>query len=133
MIRLTTDKTFAPAQLERLFLSVGWSSGQYPDKLVVAMANSHSVISAWDGDQLVGLINVLSDGIMTASTHYLLVLPESQGQGLGRQLLSQVLDQYQDFARKVLIAYNAEVGFYQHLGFVAHSDKTPMFVTQLTT
>jgi len=65
-------------QLQDLFLSVQWSSGNYPDQLQIAMTNSHRVISAWNGDQLVGLINALSDGVMTAYFHYLLVHPDYQ-------------------------------------------------------
>ncbi|MGN1099603.1 MAG: N-acetyltransferase, partial [Christensenellales bacterium] len=30
---------FEPEELERLFLSVEWSSGHFPEKLVVAMRN----------------------------------------------------------------------------------------------
>ncbi|MFA5878680.1 MAG: hypothetical protein WC860_00735 [Candidatus Margulisiibacteriota bacterium] len=37
------------------------------------------------------------------------------------------------FPRKVLIAYDNQVGFYQKCGFEIGSDKTVMFVTELTT
>jgi hypothetical protein len=47
---------FKKEDLESLFLSVEWSSGHYPDKLVVAMQYFETVYTAWDGDQLVGLI-----------------------------------------------------------------------------
>lgn len=43
-------KDFTVAELERLFLSVGWDSGRYPDQLKRGMKNSSQVISAWDGD-----------------------------------------------------------------------------------
>ncbi|ACH38938.1 acetyltransferase, GNAT family [Citrifermentans bemidjiense Bem] len=129
--RYTQD--FEQRQLQDLFLSVQWSSGQYPDKLQVAMKNSDCVISAWHGDTLVGLINALSDGVMTAYFHYLLVHPEYQAKGVGKQLASLALDKYNDYARKVLIAYDKEVGFYQGLGFEIGTGKTPMFVTFLTT
>jgi len=72
-IKYSNNKEFTADQLQSLFLSVEWSSGNYPDKLQVAMKNSHTVFSAWDGEELVGLINCLSDGIMTAYFHYLLV------------------------------------------------------------
>ena len=36
--------------MQKLFLSVHWESGNYPEKLVRAMHNSTRVISAWDGD-----------------------------------------------------------------------------------
>ena len=132
-ISYRTSKVFVSSQLEDLFLSVGWSSGQYPDKLVVAMQNSDAVISAWDNDRLVGLINCLSDGILTAYFHYLLIHPDFQDRGIGSQLVKSMLEKYADFARKVLIAYDEEVDFYQRLGFVAGTGKTPLFVTHLTT
>ena len=42
---------FDKGELERLFLSVNWSSGHFPDKLVIAMRNYKAVYSAWDGDK----------------------------------------------------------------------------------
>ncbi len=133
VIEYTQDKNIDRDQLRDLFLSVGWSSGDYPDKLAAAMANSHSVVCAWHEGTLVGLMNALSDGVMTAYFHYLLVRPEYQSQGIGRRLVSAMLDQYRDYARKVLIAYDAEIDFYRHCGFETGVGKTPMFVTYLTT
>lgn len=133
MIRYSDKQEFTVDQLRDLFLSVGWSSGQYPDRLQVAMRGSHSVVSAWDGDQLVGLMNCLADGVMTAYFHYLLVRPEYQGKGIGKQLTLMMLDRYKDYARKVLIAYNEEIGFYEHLGFKVSTVSSPMFITYLTT
>jgi GNAT superfamily N-acetyltransferase len=127
------DKDLDRAQLQDLFLSVGWSSGNYPDDLVAAMANSHRVVCAWDGDRLIGLMNALSDGVMTAYFHYLLVRPEYQSQGVGRRLVSTMLEEYREYARKVLIAYDTEIEFYERCGFVVGTAKTPMFVTYLTT
>ena len=42
---------FEAEQLKDLFLSVEWSSGHYPDKLVVAMKNFQTVYSAWEGQR----------------------------------------------------------------------------------
>jgi hypothetical protein len=44
-----------------------------------------------------------------------------------------MLNEYKDFARKVLIAYDMEIEFYQRCGFEIGTDKTPMFITYLTT
>jgi len=126
-------REFAPEELAALFCSVGWSSGQYPDKLVVAMQNSGTVFSAWDGGRLVGLINALDDGVMTAYVHYLLVNPAYQGQGIGKRLVELVREKYRDYLRIVLIAYDKEIGFYENCGFEAGEGKTPMFVTSLWT
>ena len=126
-------KDFESEQLKALFLSVEWSSGHFPDKLAIAMNNSDSVFSAWDENKLVGLINVLDDGIMTAYVHYLLVNPEYQGNGIGKKLVLQVLEKYQHYLRIVLIAYDKEINFYKNCGFAPGEEKTPMFVTSLWT
>jgi len=132
-IQYRTVKEFTSFELADLFLSVNWDSGNYPDKLQIALSNSHSVYSAWDGDKLVGLINALSDGIMTAYFHYLLVRPDYQGQGIGRQLIGYMLQDYKEYSRKVLIAYNEAIPFYQKYGFKTGEDSVPMFVTSLKT
>ena len=132
-ITYKTTKIFKKADLENLFLSVEWSSGKYPDKLVRAMKNSDSVISAWDGKKLIGLINALSDGIMTAYFHYLLVHPDYQSKGIGKNLVEKILKKYKPYARKVVIAYNREIEFYKKCGFKTGEKASPMFITYLTT
>lgn len=126
-------KKFSPEALQELFLSVNWSSGHYPDKLVIAMQNSSSVFSAWDKDKLIGLINVLDDGAMTTYIHYLLINPEYHGKGIGKELVLKVKEKYKDYLRIVLIAYDKEIGFYENMGFEKGEDKTPMFITSLWT
>ena len=85
---------FSEQDLKDLFLSVEWSSGHFPDKLVVAMKNFKTVISAWDGDKLVGMICAMDDGIMNAYVHYLLIRPEYQGQSIGKELVERVKEIY---------------------------------------
>jgi GNAT superfamily N-acetyltransferase len=70
---------------------------------------------------------------MTAYFHYLLVRPEYQGRGIGSELVRVMLEAYQHCARKVLVAYDRQVGFYEKCGFSRGDDATPMFVTYLTT
>jgi len=132
-IRYKMTKDFSEKKLKDLFLSVNWSSGNYPEKLIIAMRNSSSVFTAWDGDKLVGLINVLADGIMTAYVHYLLIMPEYQHIGIGEKLVKMVSENYKDYLRIVLIAYDKEIGFYKHCGFEVGEEKTPMFITSLWT
>ena len=132
-IQYQHTKTFNTNDLKELFLSVNWSSGHYPDKLVIAMQNFGTVISAWDGDKLVGLINALDDGIMTAYVHYLLIHPDYQKSGIGKELIIRIKEKYHDYLRIVLIAYEKETAFYQHMGFESGDDKVPMFITSLWT
>ena len=132
-IEYKEEKSFKADDLKNLFLSVEWSSGHYPEKLVVAMQNSSTVYSAWDGEKLVGLINALDDGIMTSYVHYLLINPEYQGLGIGKQLIGMIKDKYRDYLRVILIAYDKEAPFYEHCGFETGQEKVPMFITSLWT
>ena len=124
---------FSAEELERLFLSVEWSSGHFPDKLVVAMKNYDTVFSAWDGDKLVGMICALDDGIMTAYVHYLLVDPDYHGQMIGRTLVDMVKKKYRDYLRVVLVAYKDETHFYEKCGFKIEDKSLPMCITSLWT
>jgi ribosomal protein S18 acetylase RimI-like enzyme len=124
---------FSREELQELFLSVEWSSGHYPDKLVTAMQNFETVYSAWDGDKLVGLISAMDDGIMTAYVHYLLVNPAYQHIGIGKHLVELVKNKYKDYLRIVVVAYNAELKFYESCDFKKSDDASPMFITSLWT
>jgi len=126
-------KDFGEDDLKNLFLSVDWSSGYYPQKLVVAMKNSGAVFTAWDDNKLVGLINSLDDGVMTAYVHYLLINPAYQGKGIGKELIRLISGKYKDYLRIVLVAYDKEIGFYEQCGFESGKGKTPMFITSLWT
>ena len=124
---------FTRNELERLFLSVEWSSGHFPDKLVVAMENFDTVYSAWDGNKLVGMICAMDDGIMNAYVHYLLVDPDYQGKTIGRTLVDMVKEKYKEYLRIVIVAYDDEMRFYEACGFKKSKDSSPMFITSLWT
>jgi GNAT superfamily N-acetyltransferase len=124
---------FSEKELEELFLSVGWSSGHFPEKLVVAMKNFKTVFSAWDEEKLVGMICAMDDGIMNAYVHYLLVDPDYHGNTIGRTLVGMMKEHYKDYLRVAVIAYDKEVHFYENCGFEKSNDASPMFITSLWT
>lgn len=124
---------FNSVELERLFLSVEWSSGHFPDKLVVAMQNFHTVYSAWVGDKLIGMICVMDDGVMNAYVHYLLVDPDYHGKTIGRTLVNMVKEKYREYMRIVVVAYDDEMNFYKACGFKKSENSSPMFITSLWT
>lgn len=133
MITYRDTHDFSAAELERLFLSVEWSSGHYPDKLAEAMKNFRTVYSAWDGDKLIGMVCAMDDGIMNAYVHYLLVDPEYHGQTVGRTLVEKIKEHYADYLRIAVIAYDSELHFYENCGFSKAEEASPMFITSLWT
>jgi ribosomal protein S18 acetylase RimI-like enzyme len=129
MITYRTDQDFREEQLRELFLSVNWVSANYADQLVIAMKNSAYVVSAWHEDKLIGLVNVLSDGTLTAYIHYLLVKPEYQKQGIGTEMIKMVIDKYAGYLYLLLLAESKEViSFYRKLNFEVEATAAPMFL-----
>lgn len=132
-ITYTDTHEFNAKDLQDLFLSVEWSSGHYPEKLVEAMKNFKTVFSAWDGEMLIGMICAMDDGVMNAYVHYLLVNPDYHGMKIGRTLVDMVKQKYSDYMRIAVIAYDDEAHFYENCGFKKSENSSPMFITSLWT
>lgn len=131
-IKYTEEKIFTQEQVENLFLSVGWVSGEYPTRLFKALQNSSTVITAWVNGELVGLVRVLDDSEMTAFLHYLLVNPKYQGNGIASRLVTMVKEKYKNYLYLVLMPDKKKnVTFYQTHGFKIMSDGTPMYICNL--
>ncbi|MBP1558984.1 MAG: GNAT family N-acetyltransferase [Oscillospiraceae bacterium] len=120
MIKYLETRDFNEEQLQELFKSVNWLSANYPKRLVKAMKNCETVFTAWDNDKLVGLINAIDDGELTAYVHYLLVNPKYQGQGIASELLKMVKEKYKNYLYVILVAENKPlIQFYNKNGFEA--------------
>jgi hypothetical protein len=66
-------------QLAALFSSVGWERRTVDrDRLAQLAHGSRDVISAWDGNRLVGCARAISDGAFNAYLSTVAVLPEYQ-------------------------------------------------------
>lgn len=118
MVEYTEEKSFTQEQVQELFLSVGWVSGQYPQRLYKALMHSSTVLTAWDGDRLVGLIRALDDSEMLAQIHYVLVHPDHQGQGIAGQLVERIKAKYKNFLYiEGMPEDETNVPFYEKHGF----------------
>lgn len=127
MITYKYTKDFDTRQIAELFQSVKWFSGNFPNRLQIALRNSSRVISAWDEDKLVGLIRGLDDGIWQATIDCLLVMPNYQGQGIASTLLNRLLMEYSDFLYVDVVPDEKEnVAFYEKHGFKVMSEGTPL-------
>ncbi len=123
----TTD--FDVKDIERLFLSVNWDSGKYPEKLVRALHNSSHVVSAWDNDRLVGLVRALDDGETVAFLHYLLVDPEYQGFHIGDELMKRILSFFNEHLYiKIMPSDPKTMAFYEKYGFKTYDNYSAMVI-----
>ena len=85
-------------------------------RLQTAFENSGIVLSLWDGERLVGLARVITDGVAVAYLCDLAVEPDVQGAGVGKRLIDEVLARV-GTAELVLRDSNLSTGFYDRLGF----------------
>ncbi|MGI6365304.1 MAG: GNAT family N-acetyltransferase [Bacillota bacterium] len=90
-------------------------------RLMAAIGNSLKVISAWDGEILVGLVRAVGDGQTILYIQDILVLKAYRRRGIGTALLKGVLAACPDVRQKVLLTDDRPETreFYQANGFQA--------------
>lgn len=126
-ITYTEEKIFTKEQVQKLFLSVGWVSGEYPERLYKALMHSSTVITAWDAERLVGLVRLLDDSEMTAYMHYVLVNPQYHGQGIAGHMIEMVKEKYKDYLYiEIMPEESKNAAFYQRFGFEIMPDGVAM-------
>lgn len=116
------------AEILKLYQAVGWSAANQPQALRKALINSDSLVSAWDGDQLVGLGNAITDGFLVVYYPHLLVMPEYQGKGIGKRMVEILKSKYKDFHQQVLIADGGAIEFYSRCGFTRAGQTQAMWI-----
>lgn len=126
-ITYTEEKKFTQDQVQELFLSVGWISGQYPQRVYRALMHSETVITAWDGERLVGLTRLIDDSELVAYMHYVVVHPDYHGHGIAGEMMRRVKEKYKDYLYIELMPEESKnAAFYQRHGFEIMPDGVAM-------
>ena len=104
----------------RLYTEVGWTA-YTKDMSALEQGYKHSllVLSAYENEELLGIVRAVGDGHTIVFVQDILVFPEKQRQGVGTALLKAVLDRYPDVRQIELVTDNTPktVAFYKSLGF----------------
>jgi GNAT superfamily N-acetyltransferase len=127
MFKISETKDIKHEDIIALYEANEWSYAKKPKLLYQALMNSHSLVSAWHNEQLVGLGNAISDGYLVVYYPHLLVHPDFQGQGIGRLILEKLQACYQGFHMQMLTADGEAVDFYQKMGFEKAGNTIPMW------
>jgi len=127
-IQYSERRDIPVGNIVRLYEANGWSSAQKSTELANALANSHSLVSAWVNKDLVGLGNAISDGHLVVYYPHLLVHPDYQGQGIGTQLMKRLMANYSSFHQHMVVADAGAVEFYRKCGFSRAGKTEPMWI-----
>lgn len=111
-----------------LYAANGWSSASKPKQLLSALRGSHSFATARVDARLVGLVNAISDGSLVAYFPHMLVHPDWQRRGVGRQLMKAMLERYGHLHQLMLTADGDAVAFYEAMGFSRAGPMVPMWI-----
>lgn len=128
MIEIKETKDVKQEDIIAIYKANLWSSAEKPDQLFKALINSHSFITAWHNEKLVGLGNALSDGFLVVYYPHLIIHPDYQGQGIGKRILNRLQEKYGDFHQQILVADGKAIDFYEKCGFEPAGETKSMWI-----
>ncbi len=106
-------------QLIRLFKAAAfWAKDRSREDMAMAMANSFPIVTAWDGEQLIGFARGTSDGVFRATIWDVVVDPAYQGGGLGRKMVETLVSHpHMSRVERIYLMTTHQQGFYKRIGF----------------
>lgn len=131
-IKISTRKRISKSKILALYAALDWSAAKKPELLYKALLNSDQLISAWDGEKLVGLGNAITDGYLVVYYPHMLIHPDYQGKGVGSKILSRLQIKYKKFHMQILVADGRAIDFYSKNGFEKAGDTQAMWIYEGT-
>jgi GNAT superfamily N-acetyltransferase len=121
-IQISYETPRTPDAVKRLWDQVPWARGRDPESIMRALIGSSLVVTAWDGERLVGTARVITDGVYYATLWDVIVDEDYQGQGIGTRLTEAAVAPFRGRGFKYIALYAAEgkAPFYERLGFARH-------------
>lgn len=117
MIEYCTDKKVDYERLVVLFNQAGWDDkAQDMKRLKNMVENSQIVVTAWDGDSMVGFARCTTDYVFNGQINNVVVDYRYRGTGVGKTLIEKILESSSQVT--YLLRGNIEnEGFYKSMGF----------------
>jgi len=123
IILFSTDRDLDLYELEELCNAVGWARRPMR-KVRKAIQHSYLVVTMWEQRgarrRLIGFSRATSDHAFNATIWDVVVHPDFQGRGLGKELMKQMIKKLRsdDISNVTLFADPHVVDFYRGLGFM---------------
>ncbi|MCL2285249.1 MAG: GNAT family N-acetyltransferase [Firmicutes bacterium] len=118
MIQYTSDINLITEEMLQGGFFAGWPN---PPSAAAHLRILHGAYVAWVAvdtttSKVVGFINAVSDGVLSAYIPLLEVLPEYQKQGIGKELVSRMLESLKGLYMVDLLCDEDMQGYYAKLG-----------------
>jgi ribosomal protein S18 acetylase RimI-like enzyme len=117
-IQYSSDLSRAEPGLLRGFFE-GWPNPPSPETHLEVLRGSSHVVLAMDAGEIVGFVNAISDGVLSAYLPLLEVRPAYRGRGIGSELVRRILEQLEDLYMVDLSCDPELAPFYQRFGLVS--------------
>jgi predicted N-acetyltransferase YhbS len=89
-------------------------------RMAKMLENANLVVTAWDGDELVGIARSLTDFAYCTYLSDLAVRVSHQRQGIGKELIRRTQDLTGPDVKIILLAAPKAVDYYPRIGFTQH-------------
>lgn len=87
------------------------------ERIKIMYSNSNLIISAWKGDELIGVSRSLTDFCYACYLSDLAVKKEYQQNGIGRRLIEPTLQEIGEETALILLSAPAAMDYYPKIGF----------------
>jgi GNAT superfamily N-acetyltransferase len=116
------------AEYARMRAAVGWNEVD-PEGVARGLQNALFSLCLLQGEKLIGCARIVGDGGLYFYIQDVIVLPEYQGQGLGRRLMDRVMAYIERHAKRGafigLMAAKGVAPFYHKYGFAERPAAQP--------
>ncbi len=124
-----SEKLPTAEQFFELFETTGWNEKYELSKeeLYTALQNSWYTISVYDEKKLIGFGRIICDGIVHALILDVIILPERQGEGIGKDVMDKLITKCKKHKIRDIQLFSAKDKgkFYEKLGFKNRDLKSP--------
>jgi GNAT superfamily N-acetyltransferase len=129
VIEYSSDRPIAAADALRLLRQTGWGADRTEADVAAALRGTPVWVGAWSEGRLVGFARALTDGVYRGFVEDVVVDESVRGRGIGRRLMSELLERLTGLEVVALDCEEERVPFYASLGFV-RSGNTRMEVVR---
>lgn len=116
-IQYTTDLENID-QLDLTGFFVDWPNPPSNEVFKKLLRGSYKVALAYEDNKLIGFINSVSDGVLSAYIPLLEVLPEYQGKGVGKELVKKLQDELRHLYMVDLLCDEELIPYYEKVGMM---------------